>query len=200
MRRRHFLAGSLAFASGCVTKEALWCEEPLINDDGPWPEDCAATASNIEGPFYLEDAPERDDLDLWDDEGTALEVSGTVFESGCSAGVAGALVEIWHADPDGGYDNTSSDMRYRAVLVSDDEGRYSFRTLVPGAYLNGSSYRPRHIHVKVWIDGVERLTTQLYFEDDEYLDCDEFANTSLVMPLSGSDADGRVAEGIDLVV
>ena len=72
--------------------------------------------------------------------------------------------------------------------------------LLPGRYLNGTTYRPRHIHVKVWVEGSERLTTQLYFEGDEYLECDAFASTSLVMPLTGSDEEGWIATRIDFVL
>ena len=59
-------------------------------------------------------------------------------------------------------------------------------------------YRPAHIHIKVWIDEVERLTTQLYFEGDPYLECEPFANTSLVIPLVD---DGGVLTGVfDMLV
>ena len=46
--------------------------------------------------------------------------------------------------------------------VTDATGAYLFRTIMPGEY----EPRPRHIHVKVKIDGVEALTTQFYFDED----------------------------------
>ena len=199
-KRREFVLGGLAAigVAGCA-KPAEWCDTPQWNEDGDWPEDCQVTASDIEGPYYLEGSPQVEDLATWGDSGVALEVSGTVYEAGCAAGVEGAIVEVWHANPDGGYDD-SSELRYRAALVTDADGAYSFRTLLPGRYLNGTEYRPRHIHVKVWVEDEERLTTQLYFEGDEYLECDPFASTSLVMPLSGDDASGYTASGIDIVL
>ncbi|MCP4807783.1 MAG: hypothetical protein GY913_09610 [Proteobacteria bacterium] len=199
-KRRQFVLGTLATLTeaGCA-KPASWCSTPQWNEDGSWPEDCQVTASDIEGPYYLAGSPEVEDLDVWGDDGDPLRVSGTVYEAGCGAGLVGAIVEVWHASPRGGYDD-SDEMRYRAAIVTDESGAYSFRTLLPGRYLNGSTYRPRHIHVKVWVDGEERLTTQLYFEGDEYLECDAFASTSLVMPREDDDERGQIAEGIDLVL
>lgn len=198
-RRREFVLGGLAALTAGCGKPADWCTDPQWNDDGPWPEDCQVTASDIEGPYYLSGSPEAQDLAAWGDDGIALSVSGVVYESGCASGLDGAIVEVWHADPDGGYDD-SDELRYRAAIVAGADGSYAFTTLVPGRYLNGTEYRPRHIHVKVWVDGVERLTTQLYFEGDEYLPCDAFASTSLVMPIEGDDATGWIATGIDLVM
>ena len=33
-----------------------------------------------------------------------------------------------------------------------------------------------HFHMKVWVGGVERLTTQLYFEGDPYIEGDSWAS------------------------
>jgi protocatechuate 3,4-dioxygenase beta subunit len=198
-KRREFIVGGLAsLTAGCV-QPADWCETPQWTEDGDWPRDCSVTASDIEGPYYIADAPRTEELATWGDEGPSLSVEGRVQSSGCAAGLEGAIVEVWHADPRGGYDD-SEELRYRAALVCDASGAYRFTTLVPGRYLDGTRYRPRHIHVKVWVEGVERLTTQLYFEGDEYLECDGFASSSLVMPLTGSDEEGWTATGIDLVL
>jgi len=53
--------------------------------------------------------------------------------------------------------------------------------MVPGFYLNGSQFRPAHLHLKVRVQDEERLTTQLYFEDDPYLDADPFVEDAPVM-------------------
>ena len=185
---------------GCA-RPADWCEAPQIIEDGPFPgpDTCVPTVESLEGPFYRGDAPEQADMNIWGDEGTVIRFSGRVLEGDCSTGLAGATVELWHADPSGAYDNRSSDMRYRCALRTDDDGRYSVVSLLPGRYLNGSSYRPRHIHVKVFdASGAERLTTQLYFQGDEYLDCDPFAHTSLAVPFAGTDE--WVASDVNLVL
>lgn len=201
--RREVLVGLSAVACAACAKDAVWCDEPLVTDDGPfpYPDTCAVTAEDIEGPYYISGAPERADLDLYSDGGTPLMLSGQVFDGDCSQPLAGATVELWHADPGGGYDNRSDEMRYRCRLTCDAEGRYSVRTLLPGRYLNGSAYRPRHVHVKVFdASGTERLTTQLYFEGDPYIECDAFASTSLVLPFSGSEETEVVAEDVWLVL
>ncbi len=65
----------------------------------------------------------------------------------------------------------------------------------PGWYLNGPQYRPAHLHVKVWVRGVERLTTQLYFEGDPFNDADAWFNPAMAL---APDASGSAT--IDFVV
>lgn len=149
-------------------------------DDDDTGAPCSATDDNIQGPFYVSDAPVRSDLDLYDEKGIGLTVSGQVLDVDCNP-IEGAVLEIWHADPTGGYDNDSAAMRYRGQMATDSAGSYSFSTLVPGHYLNGPTYRPAHIHAKLWVDGAELLTTQLYFRDDPYNDGDAFIEKSLIM-------------------
>ena len=154
---------------------------------------CVETPDNIEGPFYREGAPARDDLDLFGDIGTSLSLSGIVTSADCEP-LPAAVIEIWQADPEAAYDNDSEEMRYRGHVLTDADGRYSFHTLVPGRYLNGAEYRPAHIHVKVWVGGVERLTTQIYFEGDPYLESDSFVDEGLIIPLMEDGAGGLVGE------
>ena len=154
---------------------------------------CVETPDNIEGPFYREGAPARDDLDLFGDIGTSLSLSGIVTGTDCVP-IPAAVIEVWQANPEAVYDNDSEEMRYRGHVLTDADGRYSFHTLVPGRYLNGAEYRPAHIHVKVWVGGVERLTTQIYFEGDPYLESDLFVEEGLVIPLVEDGAGGLAGE------
>ncbi len=71
-----------------------------------------------------------------------------------------ALVDLWHADERGAYDNAG--FRYRGHVFTDREGRYRFRTIVPALYPG----RTRHYHVKVQAANQPLLTTQLYFPDE----------------------------------
>lgn len=205
LTRRRLLQSGLALGlMGCV-KKPKFCDEPSIAQDGDFrtadSEDCVPTASNIEGPFYSLNAPERKDFRQWGDEGVEVTISGRVVNGDCTVPLSGAIVEFWHADPNGDYDNESEQMRYRGAIRVDQSGTYQLETLLPGRYLNGTQYRPHHIHVKVWdADGNERLTTQLYFEGDEYLDCDGFGNTSLIMPFEGTLDSELVATNIDFIV
>ena len=91
---------------------------------------------------------------------------------------------MWYARPDGSYDNDSSEMEYRGQFATASDGSWDVATLMPGKYLNGSDYRPAHIHVKVWVNGVEVLTTQLYFTGDSHLASDPWALPELCLSLS----------------
>jgi protocatechuate 3,4-dioxygenase beta subunit len=173
-------------------------EDSTGGSTGDTPEQCVPTSPNIEGPFYVEGVPVRTDLDLYGDEGTKLALSGVVRGTDC-APLAGAVVEIWQCDPAGDYDNTSPEMRYRGQMVVGADGRYGFTTLVPGRYPNAGTYRPAHIHVKVWIERVERLTTQIYFEGDPFNETDPWVEDDLIMPTQ-DDGDGGLVGEIDLVI
>ncbi|MEM6990800.1 MAG: hypothetical protein AAF721_09890 [Myxococcota bacterium] len=164
---------------------------------------CEPSPSDIEGPFYRPGIPVGGNLDVHGDDGVPLLLSGHVVDEAC-APLAGAVVEIWHATPlapDGmpgdvnaTYDDTA-EYRYYGQVATDEEGAFSFVTLRPGWYLNGESYRPAHVHVKVWIGGVERLTSQLYFEGDPFNASDPWFN-----PLMSLDPDDAGAVEVELVV
>jgi protocatechuate 3,4-dioxygenase beta subunit len=70
------------------------------------------------------------------------------------------FVDLWHADETGEYDN--SGFRYRGHFVTDAQGRYRFRTILPGLYPG----RTRHYHAKVIATTRQLLTTQLYFPNE----------------------------------
>jgi protocatechuate 3,4-dioxygenase beta subunit len=173
-------------------------EESTGATNSTGPDDCVPTSPNIEGPFYVEGVPVRTDLDLYGDDGIKFAFSGVVRGSDCTP-LAGAVVEIWQCDPEGDYDNDSPEMRYRGQMVTDARGGYAFTTLVPGRYPNAGTFRPAHIHVKVWVNRVERLTTQLYFEGDPFNEDDPWVEDDLIMATHEDGTGGLVAE-IDLVL
>jgi protocatechuate 3,4-dioxygenase beta subunit len=153
--RRSILATGALAASGFVTLDGAFAQAPLA----PTPE-ChdgdAATLRQTEGPFFKPSSPERADLIESGVPGQPIELAGFVLTRGCKP-VAHALVDLWQADDKGDYDN--SGFRLRGHVRADAEGRYRFRTIVPGAYEG----RTRHFHVKVAPQGGRLLTTQLYF-------------------------------------
>jgi protocatechuate 3,4-dioxygenase beta subunit len=155
------------------------CEPPAPSGS------CELTPADIEGPFYLPDSPERSDLDTLGDDGVGLALSGLVSDAGCSS-LADVIVEVWHADPSGAYDNGGT-YNYRGWVRTGADGVYAFSTLIPGRYPNAGTLRPAHIHIKLWRDGVELLTTQLYFEDDPYLEDDPWAEPARTMCLEPRD-------------
>ena len=119
---------------------------------------CARTLAQTEGPFFKTDTPLRKSL-LEKDARSRLVVSGQVLSAQCRP-VANALLEFWHADEFGEYDNKG--YRYRGHQHADAQGRYRLETIVPAEYPG----RARHIHVKVQAPGRRVLTTQVYFPND----------------------------------
>jgi protocatechuate 3,4-dioxygenase beta subunit len=117
------------------------------------------TIQQTEGPFFKPRSPERSDLRAGGLKGQPFELQGLVLTRNCRP-VGRVLVDLWHADDAGDYDNTG--FRLRGHQYTDAQGRYRFLTIVPGIYTG----RTRHFHVKVQAAGGRVLTTQLYFPDD----------------------------------
>jgi protocatechuate 3,4-dioxygenase beta subunit len=117
------------------------------------------TAAQTEGPFFKTSTPLRTSLVEPGSKAPRLVVTGQVLSAGCRP-VANALLDFWHADADGEYDNRG--FRYRGHQFTDAEGRYRLVTNVPAEYPG----RARHIHVKVQAPSKRILTTQLYFRDE----------------------------------
>ena|SRR3989454_617034 len=116
----------------------------------------AATPAQTEGPYFKPSSPER--LSLLEPEmrGRRLVVTGVVRVTDCKP-VPRALLDFWHADAGGRYDNAG--YRLRGHQFTDAEGRYRLETILPGVYPG----RARHIHVKAQAPNRPPLTTQLYF-------------------------------------
>jgi len=147
-------------ASGALAAGSLFTlDTGLAQQLSPTPE-CHdgddITIRQTEGPFFRPSSPERAELIEPGMAGQPIELVGFVLTRVCRP-VAGAIVDLWQADDKGGYDN--SGFRLRGHQRADAEGRYRFRTIVPGAYQG----RTRHFHVKVAPPAGRLLTTQLYF-------------------------------------
>jgi protocatechuate 3,4-dioxygenase beta subunit len=154
--RRRVLAASALAVTGLAFDEAAAQQLPPTPQchDGDAP-----TVRQTEGPYFKPSSPQRADLVEPGSKARPLELSGQVLTRTCRP-VARALVDLWHADERGDYDNAG--FRYRGHLFTDAEGRYRFRTIVPALYPG----RTRHYHVKVQAPQQSVLTTQLYFPDD----------------------------------
>jgi protocatechuate 3,4-dioxygenase beta subunit len=108
---------------------------------------CEPTRSDMLGPFYKPNAPERTSV------GTGHVLSGTVKSSrGCES-LPGARIELWLASPSGEYTDD-----YRATVIADHRGAYRFESTPPSRYTN----RPPHIHLRVTAVGHRTLVTQYY--------------------------------------
>ena len=105
--------------------------------------------------------------------------------------VAGAIVDVWHANTKGMYslfDKSQSQYNLRRRIETGPDGRYEFRTIIPAGYgcppdgptqrllneLGRHGQRPAHIHFFVSAPGHRHLTTQINIASDKYL-YDDFA-------------------------
>lgn len=140
----------------------------------------APTISQTEGPFFSPGSPERHDLVESATDGKRLTLAGLVTDRDCRP-IPGALLEIWHADEHGAYDN--SGYRYRGHQFTDGSGRWWFATVVPAAYPG----RTRHYHFKVQRPGSSVLTTQLYFPGEPLNRTDRIFDERLLMTLAEED-------------
>ena len=156
------------------------------------------TVRTIEGPLYVAGAPEEkgfarldDGTDL--DNGTVLFMQGTVYGEDGNP-LPNAKVEVWHANSLGNYsffDESQSHFNLRRSIITDENGNYAFRSIVPLGYsvppegmtqkvlgaLGRHGHRPAHIHFFASADGHRKLTTQINIDGDEYL-WDDFAFAS----------------------
>ena len=151
--RRRLLGAvvALPFANGAFAQDL-----PLTPACGPQAE---LTPRQTEGPFYTPKSPQRSSLIEPGSKGERLLLTGRVVSRQCRP-VAKALLDFWHCDQNGEYDNAG--FRYRGHLYADAQGRFRLETIFPALYPG----RARHIHVKAQAPGRRILTTQLYFPGD----------------------------------
>ena len=159
---------------------------------------CDPTSPDIQGPFYLPNQPFQSKIAPDAAPGTILFITGTVYGKDCQTPLQNALVDVWQANDGGQYENND----YRGRMYTDAAGNYAYQTILPGKYLNGAQYRPRHIHYKVTSpDGSNTLTTQLYFSGDTSIPADPWASdpnaADRIIPLS-TDGSGHMHGVLDV--
>jgi protocatechuate 3,4-dioxygenase beta subunit len=178
-RRRVIGLGAGALAVLALPRVAPGQDLPLTPqcDASPKP-----TQAQTEGPFFTPKSPLRSDLRS-ELKGSPVVLTGLVLTRTCQP-IANALVDLWHADADGDYDNRG--FRGRGHQFTDGQGRYRFLTIKPARYTG----RTPHYHVKVQAANGPVLTTQLYFPGDPGNRRDPIYRRELEMTFSGS-ADAR---------
>ena len=157
LNRRDVLRSSAFAVTGLIAGDAVAQAELSPTPecrDGDEP-----TVRQMEGPFYKPSSPQRADLTEAGAKARPVELSGYVLTRTCQP-VQRVLVDLWHADDAGEYDNRG--FRYRGHILTDAQGRYRFRTILPALYPG----RTRHYHFKVLATGRQLLTTQLYFPNE----------------------------------
>lgn len=149
-----------------------------------------ATPRQTEGPFYPPRPHAESDVDLTLLDGHSERATGEVIlVRGRVTDIEGrplanARVDIWHANHWGRYAHPADrnparlDPNFQGIGITrtDEQGRYGFRTIKPGAYRlapdDDAPYRARHIHFKVSHDDSSDVTTQMYFEGDPLIETD----------------------------
>jgi protocatechuate 3,4-dioxygenase beta subunit len=146
------------------------------------PETLRETPNVTLGPFYPLAKPDDQDVDLTVVRGQAGVAAGDVFvvsgfvRNRRGEPVQGATIEVWQANTYGRYRHPSDhntaaplDPHFEgyAVVRTDAEGRYRFRTIKPGPYpaFDGDWVRAPHIHFDVR-GAFDRKITQMYFPNE----------------------------------
>jgi protocatechuate 3,4-dioxygenase beta subunit len=149
-----------------------------------------ATESSVLGPFYVEGAPLIDnggDM-IGRNDGEKGVVRGRVMTPDGKP-IGGALLDIWQNAANGQYsveDPDQDDFNLRCRMHAADDGTYQFTTIRPMPYtvpddgpagvmlhaMGRHPWRPAHIHFKVSAEGCQDLITELYPDDDKYIDED----------------------------
>lgn len=120
------------------------------------------TADDL-GPFHRKGSIYRGKLTPPFEPGSQIVITGRVWGFDTKRPLAGAVLDLWHADDTGDYEGPEGDVRLRIRALTDEQGYYEYETVYPGHYQG----RPAHIHYIVAASGYESLTTQLYFRGDE---------------------------------
>ena len=128
-----------------------------------------------EGPFYPDKIPVDTDNDLVKNGDNSFEAGGKILIlngillNPDSEPVNHVSIEIWQTDKNGVYLHSGSfardimDKQFQGFgrTKTDRNGRFFFRTIVPTEYPG----RTPHIHMKLWREEKNILTTQLYIKD-----------------------------------
>ncbi|WP_299614113.1 dioxygenase [uncultured Tateyamaria sp.] len=149
-----------------------------------------ATSSSVLGPFHVSGAPPLAvGGDMKRDYGGALLLAQGVIKDTDGNPIPGAELDIWQTAPNGLYASQDADQdtySFHALMTVGDDGRYAFTTVKPVEYTVPSDgpvgdilracgrhpWRPSHLHYIVKAPGYRSLVTEIFPDDDPYLDED----------------------------
>jgi protocatechuate 3,4-dioxygenase beta subunit len=164
--RRLALVGLSGLVVSALGVERAWAQGPR---------GCVLTPEAGEGPFYLDPTLFRSDITSGQ-PGAPLDLSMQVMRAGDCATLAGARVDVWHADALGlysgyakqsGVGGISTEPAFgkqylRGTQFTDAKGNVQFRTIFPSWY----GGRTPHVHFKVFLMNKEVVASQIFFPDD----------------------------------
>jgi len=152
------------------------------------------TLSEMTGPLFGHDEVGSEDADLTRQHngaplGERIIVAGRVLDEN-GRPVPQALIELWQCNAAGRYRHRNDvhdaplDPNFNGCgrVLTDNEGRYRFVTIKPGAYPwrnHPNAWRPAHIHFSLFGRALlMRLVTQMYFPGDPLLPLDPIFNST----------------------
>lgn len=149
-----------------------------------------ATSSSVLGPFHVSGAPP---LQFGGDMkrhygGPVLLAEGVIRDTDGNP-IQGAELDIWQTAPNGLYasqDEEQDTYSFHGLMTVGADGRYAFTTVRPVEYTVPSDgpvgdilracgrhpWRPSHLHYIVKASGYRTLVTEIFPDDDPYLDQD----------------------------
>ena len=150
-----------------------------------------ATTANLLGPFWRMGSPRTESggsIVRSPTPGAPIFVTARVTDPQ-GAPVAGAEVDVWHASPEGLYENQDlrqAEMNLRGKFITDDDGAIRFCSVKPAGYpipVDGPvgallraqgrhNMRPAHLHFLIFKPGYKTQYSQVYSSDDPHLDTD----------------------------
>jgi protocatechuate 3,4-dioxygenase beta subunit len=218
LTRRHVLGAGLALPVSLMAASRAVAQA------------CGLTPAQTTGPFFPVVDQVDKDIDLTrvtghdtTARGEFLRVRGRLLDEQCRP-VAGVLVDLWQADTFGRYRHPADpnparpdpDFQGWGQVVTDAEGRYSFRTIKPAAYPlafledgradRSTGYRTPHIHFRASRRGYADLATQMYFAGERLNESDlvlrrvAVADRRKVVIEPDRDADGLPLFAFDMVL
>ena len=149
-----------------------------------------ATSSSVLGPFHVSGAPPLAvGGDMKRDFGGPMLLAEGVNRDTKGNPIPGAEIDIWQTAPNGLYasqDEEQDTFSFHGLMTVDADGRYAFTTVKPVEYTVPSDgpvgdilracgrhpWRPSHLHYIVKAPGFQTLVTEIFPENDPYLDAD----------------------------
>ncbi len=148
------------------------------------------TSSSVLGPFHISGAPP---IPYGHDmkrhyEGEVLLARGRVTDTAGNP-IEGAEIDIWQTAPNGLYSSQDPEQdtySFHGIQTTDADGRYGFTTVKPVSYevptdgpvgdilraTGRHAWRPSHLHYIIKAEGYRPLVTEIFPDDDPYLDED----------------------------
>ena len=149
-----------------------------------------ATSSSVLGPFHVSGAPPLAvGGDMKRDYGGPTLLAEGVITDPDGNPIEGAEIDIWQTAPNGLYasqDAEQDTFSFHGLMTVGADGRYAFTTVKPVEYTVPTDgpvgdilracgrhpWRPSHLHYIVKAPGFKSLVTEIFPDDDPYLDQD----------------------------